>query len=232
MASDVAEISLEPHTWAFMLSTAAVVSEDLEGLFFGPAPGHVCSFRLVGGSGSSTDKATAVLSERAQELVAEQMRHEFRLLGWCNLRGPSSTASTLTPEEARLHQALKTASDALSGPDAAFAGCIIQRGPKEKDIFQQVAVAFGPCVKKKIPITVRRFSARAPPAAEPATGQLQEVMAACAADLREDLADLDKIVERVLVEAEEKFEKEVLPQVKRLRTAQRNAESVQSTQRA
>ena len=27
MASDVAEISLEPHTWAFMLSTAAVVSE-------------------------------------------------------------------------------------------------------------------------------------------------------------------------------------------------------------
>ncbi|CAE7340828.1 unnamed protein product [Symbiodinium sp. CCMP2592] len=230
MASD-AQISLEPHTWAFMLSTAAVVSEDLEGLFFGPAPGHVCSFRLVGRSGSSTDKATAVLSERAQELVAEQMRHGFRLLGWCNLRGPSSTASTLTPEEARLHQALKTASDALSGPDAAFAGCLIQRAAREKDIFQQVAVAFGPS-KKRIPITVRHFSARAPPAAEPVTGQLQEVMAACAADLREDLADLDKVVERALVETEEKFEMEVLPQVKRLRTAQHNAESVQSTQRA
>ena len=55
----------------------------------------------MGGSGSSTDKvwadsdagtrfvavfsneATAVLSERAQELVAEQMRHEFRFLVLC-----------------------------------------------------------------------------------------------------------------------------------------------------
>ena len=78
-----------------------VASKRLSRILPRPAPGHVCSFRLVGRSGSSTDKvwadastrfeavffseATAVLSERAQELVAEQMRHGFRFLVCCGI---------------------------------------------------------------------------------------------------------------------------------------------------
>ncbi|CAE7506389.1 unnamed protein product [Symbiodinium natans] len=227
------ELSVAPHTWAFMLSTAAITPEDLEGLFFGHDPMHVCSFRLLGSAGSGTDKATAVLSQFAQELVAEQMRKGFRLLGWCNLRSAPFDELSLNSEERRLHQAVKTASDALAGADAPFAGCLVLRPPRDKNDkgkFQQSAVAFGTSLQR-VPLKVRHLSTQTSPSAEQVNGELKELMAACTADLRDDVTDLDTIVCKALAECE-RTEQKILPQVKRLRAAQHAAWSEKSTQRA
>ncbi|CAJ1400160.1 unnamed protein product [Effrenium voratum] len=100
-------------TWAAVLSTAATVPLDAEGLFFGR--GRVIeAFRLLGRAGTATEAEAerdaegpgkVGLSKSAELVVQEQRQLDQRLLGWCSMHA-AGPPGDLTFSERRLHRAL------------------------------------------------------------------------------------------------------------------------------
>ena len=159
--AEKSRVEILGFTWASVMSMAAQVPRDAEGLLFGREQDNVIdSFRLLGQLGSSV--VCKRLSANVLQTVREQEGKGRKLLGWCSLRKietPAAATKTVKPELRLLERQLHEAVHGIAGD--AVVGCVVERrgGGRVKGIFAQDAFGFvGPNLQHQV-LKIRNLGA-------------------------------------------------------------------------
>ncbi len=159
--AEKSRVEILGFTWASVMSMAAQVPRDAEGLLFGREQDNVIdSFRLLGQLGSSV--VCKRLSAKVLQTVQEQEEKGRKLLGWCSLRKietPATATKTVKPELRLLEQQLHAAVHHIAGD--AVVGCVVERrgGGRVKGLFAQDAFGFvGPNLQHQV-LKIRNLGA-------------------------------------------------------------------------